>query len=864
MNYGTAYKKEQPEKGNQGEPMTNEDVKGFALKLLHAETEDEVIEILRGAGYWDNHSMWRLYGDKEGNFAQIGNQQSYPEASLVEKVINSVDSRLMLHAALEGVDPKSPEAPVSVRDAVAMFFEGRRAKDSNEAGALISWGSQKRLEESRNITIAATGAKPTTGGPKMCLTICDQGEGQSPLRLPNTILSLNAKNKQRIRFVQGKFNMGGSGALRFCGNEGIQLVISRRHPDLAMAELESDELASHWAVTVVRREEPSNTVGEPVHSEFTFLAPVNAEERPRNGDVLSFEADMLPLMPDGDAPYQREIRFGTAIKLYEYETSIGQSNVLMKGGLLYALERLMPEIALPIRLHECRGYGGKEGSWETPIAGLVVRLEDGKGDNLEEGFPHTAKLIAAKTKMNAKIFAFKKDKASTYLRNEGVVFQINGQSHGYFPKSIFARKKVGLPRLKDSLLLIVDCSELSATQREDLFMSSRDRLSNKTIRRDVEAEIMEMLRTNDALKKLQQERRDKEIQSKLSRDKPLEEVLGHLMKASPTLRTIFLLGQRLSKPFAKGSAGAGGEGKGEGGGADKSKPSVQPYVGKAHPTYFDAKGVSSGGICHRNCEEGRRFRIAFKTDVVNQYFDRTAHPGSFDLEIIDEDNLEIPSGNFVLDDGDAFLSCKLPENAHAGDVFILQVSVDDDVLVDPFVNLIQLRVIPKQSKKPSTKSSKKKGGKGGGDKGTGVGIKPPIIIPVETDDDIWVDHHFTPDTACHVISDPSPDNQDEFEHTFYVNIHNKSLLTEMKYTKQDVRLMEAKFTYANVLFGLAMIYEDDRRRKNGQSSEDDVSVQDEIAKVTQAVAPVVLPIIDQLSGLSESELDQMGFADDDE
>ena len=844
--------------------MTNEDVKGFALKLLHAETEDAVIEILRTAGFWDDRSMWRLYGDKEGNFAQIGNQQSYPEGSLVEKIINSVDARLMLHAALAGIDPKSSEAPVSVRDAVAMFFENRRATDSNEAGTLLSWGGHKRLKESRNITIAATGAKPIPGGPKMCLTICDQGEGQSPLRLSETILSLNAKNKQRIRFVQGKFNMGGSGALRFCGKQGIQLVISRRHPDLARNELEADASANHWGVTVVRREEPSTKVGEPVHSEFTYLAPMNADAKPRNGDVLSFEAETLSLLPDGNAPYRRDVNFGTTIKLYEYETSVGQSNVLMKGGLLYALERLMPEVALPIRMHECREYSGKEGSFETPIAGLVVRLEDGKGDNLEYGFPHTGKLIAAKTKMTAKIYAFKQDKAATYLRNEGIVFQINGQSHGYFPKTIFARKKVGLPRLKDSLLVIIDCSELSATQREDLFMSSRDRLSNKAIRHDVEAEIIEMLSANDALKKLQQERRDKDIQSKLSKDKPLEEVLRQVMKSSPTLRTIFMLGQRLSKPFAKGSAGAGGEGKGDGGGPDKNKASVQQYLGKAHPTFFDAKGVSSSGVCHRNCEEGRRFRIAFKTDVENQYFDRIANPGSFELEIVDEDDLEIPSGNFVLDDGDAFLSCKLPESVQAGDVFIVQVSVDDPTLMQPFVNLIQLRVIPRQVKKLSHSSSKKKGGKGSGDKGTGSGIKSPTIIPVKTDDKMWVKYHFTPDTACMLISDPVPDSHDELDHTFYVNIHNNSLLTEMKYTKQDVRLMEAKFTYANVLLGLAMILEDDRRRKNGQSGDDEVSVQDEIGKVTRAIAPVILPMIDQLSGLSESELDQMGFADDDE
>ena len=102
---------------------------------------------------------------------------------------------------------------------------------------------------------------------------------------------------------------------------------------------------------------------------------------------MTFSAEELPLMPAMDEAYARQISWGTVIKLYEYETTVGQSNVLLSDGLLYTIERLLPEIALPVRLHECRGYTGvKERSFETTIAGLVVRLEEGRGDNVEEGF----------------------------------------------------------------------------------------------------------------------------------------------------------------------------------------------------------------------------------------------------------------------------------------------------------------------------------------------------------------------------------------------------------------------------------------------------------------------------------------------
>jgi hypothetical protein len=194
--------------------MNQKQTQELCLRLLHADTENAVIEILKRAGFWDNPDSWRLYGDKEGNFAQAGNQQALPEAALVEKIVNCCDARLMAECLKRGIDPESAEAPKNIRDAVAMFFENRRA-ENEEAGTLQNWAPGKRIDESRFITLAAPGGRPTRGQrtTHMCLTITDQGEGQSPSRLPTTILSLNAKNKQRIRFVQGKFNMGGSGAL---------------------------------------------------------------------------------------------------------------------------------------------------------------------------------------------------------------------------------------------------------------------------------------------------------------------------------------------------------------------------------------------------------------------------------------------------------------------------------------------------------------------------------------------------------------------------------------------------------------------------------------------------------------------------
>lgn len=65
--------------------MNNKQTKELCVNLMKADNEEEVIRILKDCGYWDDTDVWRFYGDYESNFNTIGNQQSRPEAALVEK-----------------------------------------------------------------------------------------------------------------------------------------------------------------------------------------------------------------------------------------------------------------------------------------------------------------------------------------------------------------------------------------------------------------------------------------------------------------------------------------------------------------------------------------------------------------------------------------------------------------------------------------------------------------------------------------------------------------------------------------------------------------------------------------------------------
>ena len=103
--------------------------------------------------------FWRYYGDYENNYNTIGNQQSRPEAALVEKLVNSVDARLMNECLIRGVDPEGCDAPKDIRTAVASFFEDIANPNSSLAGQIKNWTDTKRTKIARAITLAATGAK---------------------------------------------------------------------------------------------------------------------------------------------------------------------------------------------------------------------------------------------------------------------------------------------------------------------------------------------------------------------------------------------------------------------------------------------------------------------------------------------------------------------------------------------------------------------------------------------------------------------------------------------------------------------------------------------------------------------------------
>ncbi len=565
--------------------------------------------------------------------------------------------------------------------------------------------------------------------------------------------------------------------------------------------------------------------------------------------MLRFDASSLPIFPHLNKPYARDGGWGTLIKLYEYAAS-GYSNthILRRDGLMERIDLLLPDLALPIRLHECRDFAGHAGSFDTNVNGLGVRLSDDKSQNLEEGFPTSSPISVLNEKMTATIYAFRPQKAESYRANEGVIFVLNGQTHGHLTTDFFRRREVNLSYLRQSILILVDCSEFSGRAREDFFMNSRDRLMAGELRQHVEKALEELLKNHQGLRALAEKRRREEIKSMLEDNKPLRNILEELIKRSPSLASLFNLGTHLANPFKVKSVGS----------EDK------PYQGKAYPIFFKFKEKKYGETLVRDTHINLRARIAFETDAVNEYFDTNLGKGKFALFRETKAGGRVAFSGYVgpnLNDGSGTLSVQLPDNAEAGDTLAFIAEVTDDSRIEPFQNrfVVNVKAAVEPSGKPAgpKKPPTEKPGK---EHELPDKISLPDVTLVKEADWGKYDPHFDKFTALRIRQVPAKEGEEKKEPTydFFVNIDNVHLLRELKSTKDIVDLVRKRFELGLTLLGLGLVQADvEEGSKQDQSSNQDdekTNIEDKVEQFTQAVAPILLPMISCLGDLQEQDL----------
>ena len=772
--------------------MNNKDL---ALKLAYAETEEDVIEILKNEKRWDDMSCWRPYGDNENNISTIGNQQSNSDAALVEKLINSVDAMLMKECALRGIDAESDKAPQSTVEALQLFY-------NVPYGKIKMLDKKTRNKMSNNIILAATGKIHGEEN----LIIVDKGEGQTPNSLPNTILSLSRSNKLKVPFVQGKFNMGGTGALPFCGKYHLQLVISKRCPEIAD---KNEPHFSEWSVTVVRKEAPREGRKS---SMYTYLTD-------KDGKILSFNEKSLPIIPCSEDSDEANLEYGTFIKLYNYDMKGYKTNIVMDFN--YRLSLLVPELAHPIRIRECRpGYSGN--TLATTLNGMTTRLYDDPRENIEESFPSFETFIIDGQKLDISIYLFKKGKQENYRgKHEGILFTVNGQTQGILPDTFF--NKVNLSYIKDSILLIVDCSDMDISHQENLFMTSRDRLRNSEFSKKLETELQNILKNHRGLKEAEQQRRTEALKDKINDDKPLKDVLQNILKKSSVLTKLFINGTSISSPIS-----------------GKDKTNKGKFSGKKHPTFFILTGKIKDGKLIKRVPINHSFRIQFETDAQNDYFARIIDPGRLVLKKGGENRSDLQQ-SLNLFDGVATLTISLPTDAKVGDHYDFEITVIDSCISETFTNLFEVIVDEPQdySSGCSTREKTKRHNENG--KNQSRGFAMPEIHPIYKNE--WDLNNMNEQSALKYV--PTDSGGD-----YFVNMDNKYLLIELSSIKDKnkMELTKSRFTYSMAIIAMSII----GYYKNRQEDDEDVDIEEQVAEITTMISPVLIPMIEAMADLDIS------------
>ena len=438
------------------------DSKAICLSLLAADSEKAVQAIIDSVPEMRDQDSWAAIDARESNFNVVTNQASTGGKAATELMTNMVDAILMRRAYEQGIDPKDPkEAPQSMYEAVdrlVINLHGGRLVNADE-----SW-----LKDfaSKNLIVGITGSRETTrkSAEWPCYTFVDNGEGQHPASFEGTFLSLSARNKSDIPFVQGKYNMGSSGVLAYCGTRWFKLIVSRRYDG-----------TGPWGWTLIRRR-PGG--GMPVADYFHV-----------GGEIPAFDADALyPLHKNTGARFDGVmLKTGTVVKLYDFR--VGEKLKSFRGAR-EAFNENLTETILPFRIMDFRWSpdprrGGlrAHGIDARPFYGMeyiLRRREDEKDDEDENGETEGAgAAIAEKFQVGAiddpelgrieitaiplRTRADGKDPLPGWLKpvssNSRVFHAVNGQVQ--FKQTRGYLSNCGYSGIKDRVAIVIDASQLT-------------------------------------------------------------------------------------------------------------------------------------------------------------------------------------------------------------------------------------------------------------------------------------------------------------------------------------------------------------------------------------------------------------------
>ena len=572
-------------------------LKKLLLDLYNAPNADALYEVVLSYGL-DSSEYWKPYGGNLNNAGTFENQQSSPENALVEKLTNSIDAILMKECMLRGIQPKDkvdPRVPQTINAATKMFFNVDNGKWEN-----ITASERNKIAQDIQIILTDDRKNPN-------VAIYDNGEGQNPTNFENTFLSIARGNKNDVPFVQGKYNMGSTGSLVFCGDKHrYQMIISRRNLGLN----DSDGLIGF---TLVRRH---------------ILTP---EEEPKykltwyeylviDGAIPSINEPNIDLGLN-----KTEFTSGSVVKLYSYQLTHSSDATL---DLWRDLNPLLFESALPILIYENRGYGGHSST--KVMLGNRTRLALDSNEHVE--FQKTFQINLFNSNIPMQVYVFNRNTKNTeFILGKSVVYTLNGQTQGSESKS-FISQDLGFRNLREYMLICVDCSQVGTTARQELFMASRDRLKQGKFYTELRQSIIDLISNDTHLKQKEQEYKGRAFRE-TGEDKDMVQSLFSKLKGNKDIRKMFsgnngafsFFTKKVKKPIAPEER--------------KEEKKKEAKKLKRYPTLLKIKGFDKSTEDYiKVIRKGGKGKITLETDVENTFLSRSDDAGAIEITTLDFGN----------------------------------------------------------------------------------------------------------------------------------------------------------------------------------------------------------------------------------
>ena len=638
------------------------DSKEICFRMLRVDSERKVTEIVSSIPELSCPDNWHPMDGRDTNFNVVTNQASIGSKALTELCTNMVDAVLLKYAHEKGIDVTGPYAPRSVIDGVRDLIQ----LEGTRSGILAEVDDAKYLQEfaEQNLIIGVTGG--TRKKDSLCFTFVDNGEGQHPEMFEDTFLSLSKGNKSKISFVQGKYNMGSSGVLSYCGKHWYKLIISRRYDD-----------SGDWGWTLVRRR-PGD--GMPV-AEYFKLA---------TGIPCFAVQDIYPMLLQSDIEDEKvHIKAGTIIKLYDYQMESATNFRYIRESL----EQNLISTILPFRLMDYRfkpdpNRTGRraQGVDERRLYGMEFLLlrtyveetsqfDDDELDREPGSEQHIGEVNHPELgSISIRGIILKKDLPGWLQphRNPSRVFHaVNGQVQ-YKENRAYLSRQCKLPGLKDRIVIIVDASELSEAAHNDVWKGDRENIRATSVGKTYRDEITNVIANSQFLKQLQNRLAREETESLAEQGKT--ELFQDLVNNDPSIAQLLPGGSRVKLP---GYIGRGEE-------------EPEPWRGKYSPTFLKLVGRSIRNNGAEIAIDGSR-RVFFETDVVNDYVTRPDNRG----RIFDIGNLK-GKCSYVsnLRDGKLTVTFRaLEDQLEPGERIEFSMALQDDAMPEPVTDQLTLVVV---------------------------------------------------------------------------------------------------------------------------------------------------------------------------